>query len=217
MNIMTRLLSWVVTLLTVIAIVLTAVRLMLLPALLAFEYNTPAFPDDPYGFTQADRLHWANLSLEYLLNDAGVEFVGDLRFADGSPVFNARELEHFVDVKIVLTRALNVWLGSLVLLVALAFLAGRERWIDEYRDGLRRGAWLTIIALVSILLFVALAFNIIFVAFHNVFFAPGTWTFNWSDTFIRLFPQRFWRDIFIYVGGLSIFGALAVIFALRKR
>jgi integral membrane protein (TIGR01906 family) len=217
MNMMTRLLSWVVTLLTVIAIVMTAVRLMLLPAFLTFEYNTPGFPDDTYGFTKADRLHWANLSMEYLMNAAGVEFVGDLRFPDGSPVFNQRELQHFVDVKIVLTRALNVWIASLLLLVALGFFAGREHWSDEYRDGLRRGAWLTVIAIVGILLFVGLAFNVLFVAFHNVFFDPGTWTFNWSDTFIRLFPQRFWRDIFIYVGGLSIGGALGVIFFLRKR
>jgi len=217
MSMTTRLLSGVVSILIVIAIVMTAVRLMLLPAFLTFEYSTPGFPADPYGFTLADRLHWATLSMEYLLNDAGIEFVGDLKFPDGSPVFNERELQHFIDVKIVLTRALNLWIASLVLLVALGFFAGRERWTDEYRAGLRRGAGPTILAIVSILLLVVLAFNILFTAFHNVFFAPGTWTVNWSDTFIRLFPQRFWRDIFIYVGGLSMAASAAILYFLRRR
>jgi len=54
--------------------------------------------------------------------------------------------------------------------------------------------------LAAILLFVLLAFGVIFVAFHNVFFPPGTWTFLYSDTLIRLFPERFWRDTFIAVG-----------------
>ena len=30
-----------------------------------------------------------------------------------------------------------------------------------------------------------------FVAFHEVFFAPGSWTFNYTDTLIRLFPEKF--------------------------
>jgi uncharacterized membrane protein len=55
----------------------------------------------------------------------------------------------------------------------------------------------------GIILFVLLAFGVIFVAFHQVFFESGTWTFFYSDTLIRLFPERFWRDTFIAVGVLA--------------
>jgi len=69
----------------------------------------------------------------------------------------------------------------------------------------------------AILLFVLLSFGILFVAFHNVFFQPGTWTFNFSDTLIRLFPERFWRDVFMIVGGLSFAGGLLLTLVFRNR
>jgi integral membrane protein (TIGR01906 family) len=65
--------------------------------------------------------------------------------------------------------------------------------------------------LLGLLLFlVLLSFRFIFVAFHNIFFASGTWTFNYSDTLIRLFPERFWFDVFIAVGGVTLLGGLAL-------
>ena len=61
------------------------------------------------------------------------------------------------------------------------------------------------------------SFGVFFVAFHQVFFDPGTWIFLWSDTLIRLFPERFWRDVFIYVGVLSLAGGLALGFGFRSK
>jgi integral membrane protein (TIGR01906 family) len=68
----------------------------------------------------------------------------------------------------------------------------------------------------GLVLFSLAAFGIFFTAFHNVFFQPGTWQFLWSDTLIRLFPTRFWQDIFIYVGILVVLGGLALGLGLRK-
>lgn len=210
-------LGWLVTLLTPLVLVLTAVRLLMMPAFLSFEYNTPGFPADPYGFTKEDRLYWSNIALEYLLNDAGIEFLGDLRFADGSPVYNARELRHMVDVKIAIQAALNVWRIGLAALVLLAIWSWLGGWIGVYQHGLARGGWLTAIAIAVIILFVLLSFGVFFVAFHNVFFEPGTWMFEFSDTLIRLFPERFWRDIFIYVGVLSGGAGLLIGLLLRRK
>lgn len=210
-------LGWLVTLFTPVVLVLTAVRLLMMPAFLTFEYSTPNFPADPYGFTQADRLYWSNIALDYLLNDAGIEFLADLTFADGSPVYNERELRHMVDVKSALQVALAVWrisLGGLVLLAIWAWLGG---WIEAYKRGLGRGGWLTAFAIAFIILFVLVSFGVFFVAFHNVFFEPGTWMFEFSDTLIRLFPERFWRDIFIYVGVLAGGAGFLIGFLLRKK
>ena len=114
-----RILSWVVSLILPVALVLTAVRILLTPAFVVFEYNTPGFPADPYGFTKQQRLHWANVALEYLLNSAGISFLGDLRFQDGQPLYNERELKHMSDVKNVVRKALYVWYVSLVALLGL--------------------------------------------------------------------------------------------------
>jgi integral membrane protein (TIGR01906 family) len=210
-------LSWLVTILTPVVIVLTAVRLLMAPAFLSFEYNTPNFPPDRYGFTLQDRLYWSNIALEYLLNDAGIEFLGDLRFADGTPVYNQRELKHMVDVKIAVKAALNIWRVSGLALFLLALWAWRGGWFDAFRSGLARGAWLTAISVGALILFALLSFGVFFVAFHNVFFEPGTWMFEFSDTLIRLFPERFWRDIFIYVGVFSIGAGLLIAFLLRRK
>ncbi len=211
-----RALGWVVTLLAPAALVLTAVRLLFAPAFLTIEYNMPNFPPDAYGFTKEDRLYWSNIALEYLINDAGIEFLGDLRFADGTAVYNERELRHMVDVKIAVKNTLIVWRLSLAALVALALWAWRGGWLDEYRRGMGRGGWLTVLLVGTIIVFVLLSFGVFFIYFHNVFFEPGTWMFEWSDTLIRLFPERFWRDIFLYVGGMAALAGAAIGYFLRK-
>ncbi|MFN2195842.1 MAG: DUF1461 domain-containing protein, partial [Anaerolineales bacterium] len=69
-----------------------------------------------------------------------------------------------------------------------------------------------------IILFVLIAFGVIFVWFHEIFFQPGTWTFYFSDTLIRLFPERFWRDTFLIVAGLpALIGAVLGYFLGRKK
>ncbi len=208
--------SWLVTILVPVALVLSSIRILLAPWFLPFEYNMPGFPADAYGFTLQDRLYWSRYALDYLTNDAGIEYLGDLRFGDGSEVYNQRELSHMVDVKIAITNTLRVWLATLVGLVGLALWAWRSGWVEQYSLGLARGGLLTALLIAGILAFVALAFRVLFVAFHDVFFAAGTWMFEWSDTLIRLFPERFWRDIFIYLGVLSGGGGLAIWWFVRR-
>jgi integral membrane protein (TIGR01906 family) len=215
-NFVQQALVWLVTLLVPISLVLTAVRLLMFPYFLEFEYRTPNFPADNYGFTREDRLYWSKIDLEYLLNSADIKFLGDLKFPDGAPVYNQRELKHMVDVKIALHITLQVWIVSLATLFMLGLWAWRGKWLPDYRRGLRRGGWLTVLLVGAVILFVLLGFGVFFVAFHNIFFAAGTWMFEWSDTLIRLFPERFWRDIFIYIGGLSALGGLGLALGFRR-
>jgi integral membrane protein (TIGR01906 family) len=198
-----QVLSWLVAILVPVALVLTAVRLLLTPVFVQFEYRTPNFPPDPYGFTRQDRLYWSQVALNYLLNDQGISYLGDLRFPDGNAPYNPRELQHMSDVKTVVQAALKVWVGSLVGLALLGVWAWRADWLAGFRHGLARGGWLTVLLVGTVILFVLVGFGVFFVFFHDIFFAPGTWTFSYSDTLIRLFPQRFWRDTFLVLGVLS--------------
>jgi integral membrane protein (TIGR01906 family) len=209
--------SWFVALLVPVALVLGVVRLILTPAFLRFEYGLPNFPPDTFGFSQQDRLYWAQFAVDYLLNSEDISYLGDLRFENGQPLYNQRELSHMVDVKVTMGVALKVWYAALVLLVGLGLGARWAGWWNTYLLGMRRGSWLTVFTLATIILLVILSFGVLFVAFHNVFFQPGTWTFQFSDTLIRLFPERFWRDIFVYVGVLSVGSALLLIYIFRPR
>lgn len=214
---LSRLFSWIVSLLVPIALVLSAVRLLLTPLFINIEYRMPGFPPDVYGFTESERLYYADIARQYLLNDADISYLGDLRFSDGKQtppatckfmidctyLYNDRELKHMEDVKAVVKGAINVWYVSLIALVGLGIWAWFGNWWNEYRRGLSRGGWLTVVLIAGILFMVLATFGVIFVAFHNVFFESGTWTFLYSDTLIRLFPERFWRDTFLAVGILA--------------
>lgn len=205
-----RALSWLVAILTPAFLTLTAVRVLLTPTFLRWEYRMPGFPSDPYGFTLEDRLRWAPLALAYLLNDADISYLGDLRFDDGTPVYNARELRHMADTKRLVQAALGVWLASGAALVALGAWAWLGGWGDAYRRGLARGGWLTVAFLGSVVLVALVSFGPLFVVFHRIFFEGDSWLFYYSDTLIRLFPMRFWRDAFVFAGGLALAGALAL-------
>ena len=83
--------------------------------------------------------------------------------------------------------------------------------------GLERGGWLTLILVGLIVLTVLVGFGYFFIAFHEVLFAPGTWTFEYSDTLIRLFPERFWRDTFLILGLISLLGGFGFTFGLKRK
>ena len=116
-------LSWLVTIIIPMALLGLAIRVLLLPVFYQIEYNMPYFPPDEYGFTKADRLKWAPYAVNYLINSADISYLGDLKFDDGSPLYNERELSHMQDVKNVTQGALRLWYLSLALLAVLGIWA----------------------------------------------------------------------------------------------
>ncbi|HLC02829.1 MAG TPA: TIGR01906 family membrane protein [Anaerolineales bacterium] len=215
-NIPGKAVRWFVTILVPVVLVLTNVRLLLTHAFVEIEYRTPGFPADPYGFTQEDRLHWSQLSLDYLLNDSGIEFLGSQHFADGAPIYNERELRHMADVKQVVQGALRVWIASLALVLVLS-LAQWFGWDKRAAiEGLRGGAILTLILFAALAIGVVAAFSAVFVEFHRVFFEGDTWLFSYADTLIRLFPERFWQDAFTFLAAATLIEA-GLVFWLTRR
>jgi integral membrane protein (TIGR01906 family) len=230
MKIVYKILSWVIALLLPVVIVLLVVRVVINPWYLVFEYHTPGFPDDPYGFSLQDRLNYGKYAVDYLVNSSDISYLSDLRFPHGQQapepscqlmkdcayLYNERELEHMLDVKNVVSGAMKVLGLCSGLLIALAIWAWVGKWKVEYLKGLERGSILLFGLIGLIILSVLILFQYIFVLFHQIFFSAGTWSFLYSDTLIRLFPERFWQDTFLMVGGLSIFLGLLVYFGARK-
>jgi integral membrane protein (TIGR01906 family) len=210
-------LSWIVTLLTPLAILMFGVRLLLTPAFLPIEYNMPGFPADTYGFSTDERIRWATPSLIYLINDQGIDYLGALTLNTGAPIYNPRELEHMLDVKNVLQMLLKVWDVSMLALIALGFWAWRGGWLETYRAGWRRGGFLMVALLAAFGVFAVTSFWDFFSWFHSLFFQGTSWQFAYSDTLIRLFPMRFWQDCFIYIGVFSLLVGLALAFGLKPK
>jgi integral membrane protein (TIGR01906 family) len=200
--------GWLVSLAIPFVLIITAVRLLISPVFLQFEYHTPNFPADPYGFTLEDRLHWSRLAVDYLINDQGIHYLGDLRFDNGAPLYNERELSHMVDVKVLVQKTFQWWYGLLAFLVVAGIVAWRLHLASDFWLAVSRGGWLTIGLILAVLVAVMINFDALFTGFHRLFFTGDTWLFYFSDTLIRLFPMRFWRDGFIMMGSFTISGAL---------
>lgn len=216
---LTRILSIFIVIGLPLVLVLINTRLMMTDAFLKMEYNVPWFPDDAYGFSKEDRLNYAPLALAYLFNNEGIEFLGEQTFADGSELYNERELKHMVDVKDVTQR---IVIGGYTLLAAwgisIALLVLNKQTHAALLRSLYYGSILTGVLIIAGLLGVATSFRVLFAGFHKLLaFEGDSWIFLYSDTLIRLFPLRFWIDAFTLVLGGALAEALVIGTLARRR
>lgn len=218
------LLSWLVTILIPLLLIGLAIRVLLTPLFYRLEYSMPYFPQDEYGFTTEDRLKWAPYAVNYLINETDISYLGDLRFDDGTPLYNERELRHMDDVKRITQGALRVWYLSLALLLALGVWAWLGDGWQAYLLGLKRGGWLMVglAAAVGLIVVIGIAlnpnvFDAFFVGFHSLFFEGDSWLFLYSDTLIRLFPIRFWQDAFLLAAVIALGGGIALALGIKPK
>ena len=213
---MKRLASAIMLLVTIAIpffLLMTSIRILLIPHLyLDFEYNSPGFPPDTYGFTLQDRLKWSKISFDYLLNDQDISWLANQRLPDGSPLYTDRELSHMLDVKNLVQTMFVAWWVILAALLAIGLISWRLRGLKRYWKALANGGWLTMGLIFAILIFVVISFNALFTDFHRIFFSGDSWLFLFSDTLIRLFPMKFWQDAFIWMGVFTMAFAFLLVY-----
>lgn len=211
--------SWLITLLIPFVLIGLGIRVLLTPLFPNIEYRLPYFPPDVYGFTTQDRLHWGMDGIDYLMNNAGISYLGDLKFSDGTPLFTEPELSHMHDVKVVVQNFLKIWYIVIAILILLGVWAWRGKWLDIFSQGLRRGGWLTLALAITIGVIATIGasgngdlFWSFFAGFHGLFFQGNSWLFPNSDTLIRLYPLQFWQDAVLYIGIIAALGELGCAF-----
>jgi integral membrane protein (TIGR01906 family) len=217
MKILFRMLAWFITLLLPLALTFLGLRLLLTHAFPEVEYRMPGFPADEYGFTLQDRLKWSKISIDYLVNNADIAFLGSQTLPDGTALFNERELSHMLDVKKVVKPVL--WIGYAVwfLVLGIGLWARFGGGWPEYLRGLGRGGWLTVGIVAFIGIFAGISFWQFFTLFHGLFFSGNSWLFEYSDSLIRLFPLPFWEHAFLFAGALDVLAGLALGLGLRPK
>lgn len=212
MKIITKFLSLFITISLPFVLIMFSIRVLFTPLFLVAEYNMPGFPSDRFGFSQEERLDWGTKSIQYFFNNSGPEYMQNLRFEDGTSIYNDREVSHMLDVKILLQQALRLFYIFLILYFLIIIWAKIKHQLHLVWGAANNGGWLTLGLIGLILAGVVISFDALFTAFHKLFFTGDTWLFYYSDTLIRLFPMRLWQDAFIFMGIITI--AFALFFAI---
>lgn len=204
----TFLLRWIVIIGLPLVVVLTSARLLVTPWYPSYEYTKADFPPDPYGFTLTQRLDLARVAIEYL-NAGGtpaqhIHMLEEQRLpGTATSLYTPREISHMIDVKTFTDLLWRVYAVAALLVGGsfVALFAGRSTRVEATR-ALRTGGLATVSLLGALLFFVLTAWSLFFTQFHEVFFSPGTWTFDYGSALIRLFPDRLWFD-----GGIILVGS----------
>lgn len=203
-KLLVQFLKLLIILLIPFVIILGTVRLLATEPYLAFEYNKSDFPEDPIGFDRPQRLAHGAANLQFVTQDQPLaDLSGQMH--NGAPLYNSRELKHMQDVQYIYQAAWQAWRFALILAVLSGLvLAWRKESRSALASAIQSGGAVTAGLVVLIGLTAIAAWKVWFVLFHRVFFAAGSWTFDFSDTLIRLFPEKFWNDAALTISSLSL-------------
>lgn len=212
-----RILSGVITVSIPVVICVLSISFLLSQVFMNLEYQRPNFPEDQYGFSTEERLDFGNQTRSYLVTNTKLDGLRDLKFDSGDPLYVERELEHLEDVKIVLQGVFKVFWGAVIVLVLGGVYARFRNWWKGYTLSVSKGGWLTAGLLGTILFLSIVSFRSLFTNFHRIFFEGDSWLFQYSDTLIRLFPLRFWQDVFLVFGITTLTGGILLGWLLSRK
>ncbi len=160
------------------------------------------------GLSQDEVLRVAQETRDYLLND---DDRLDVSVA-GASFYSEREILHMIDVKRLMARTFDAgWaaLGFIIAFVAITLVrSGKRAAISLARSVLTACG---IVALLVVVLGVIgiTGFDAAFRNFHLLFFTNDLWQLSSRDGLIQLFPQRFFFDTTLLIGGVTLIFVLA--------
>jgi integral membrane protein (TIGR01906 family) len=137
-------------------------------------------------------------------------FVGPGTFAAFAP----DEAAHMRDVRVVFWGFMAVAIASIGL---ISWQVARHPRDSRVWRSIARGGMVTVVALVVVGVFAAVAFDAAFTLFHEIFFPGGNWAFPADSLLIRLYPYAFWELSAAALGILGVGSGLVVWFLARRR
>lgn len=143
-----------------------------------------------------------------ILGDLYVNGPFDASLTSGEPLLDERERTHMADV----SRLVQLLAGIVVVALVIASVMGSWLRQERRRQGRIMLTAAGLIGALAILLagIFVVAFEPAFLAFHAIFFPPGTYLFSEGSRLIVLFPQGFWFDASIAAGAAIVVTALVV-------
>jgi len=205
------------------AVVTGIATLVVLLALAILPFLNPVWVG--FGQERAQAEAWTGFTQAQLAAVTG-EILGDLVLGppdfdvalDGAPVLNERERGHMRDVRDVFARFFLVAVGAAVLLVVLRVMARTRESRARFWTRLRRTGLAVAVGTVVVGLLGVVFFDTAFEIFHQTFFPAGSYLFDpRTERLVQLFPQQFWVESTIGVGGVLVGLALGLAWLAGRR
>ncbi len=215
-----------------LAEVALAVALFTLPVAFSVRYATTSASWWERGFERYDAsgrtglpqdevLRVAQETRDYLTND---EARLDVEVG-GTAFYSEREILHMIDVKRLMARTFDAgWaaLGFIVAFVAVTAWRSRGRVLSALARSTLSGCGVVALLVVVLGIIGLTGFDSAFRNFHLLFFTNDLWQLSSRDGLIQLFPQRFFFDTTLLIGGVTLIfvvgcGALSAIYQWRLR
>ena len=132
----------------------------------------------------------------------------DAALSPGEPLLDARERSHMGDV----SRLVRLLAGITVVSLVLAVVTGAWLRHEPRRQGRIMFTAAGPVGMSAIILAAvfAVAFEPAFLAFHAIFFPPGTYLFSEGSRLIVLFPEPFWFEAALAAGAAIVVSAAIV-------
>jgi len=143
-----------------------------------------------------------------LLVDIYTDGEFDAALEGGQPLLDGRERSHMHDVAVLVRILAAVALMATVIAVVTGVWLSREPR-RQGRIMLLAAAGIGAVGLLVAIAF-AVAFEPTFLAFHAIFFPPGTFLFEPGSNLITLFPEPFWFDASL-AAGVTVLLAAAIV------
>jgi integral membrane protein (TIGR01906 family) len=206
---MTKVMKLFIILLIPILIIVGAASFLATDQYLASEYGKSTFPPDSFGFNPQLRFVLASSNIHYVRAHLPSDELAK-QTLNGAPLYNPREVSHMADVQAVFQSVMRVWQAAFILVILMGLILSHRAEREALASAIQWGGLLTATIVLIVALLGLFAWPLWFNMFHLFFFKPGSWLFSYSDTLIRLFPERFWFDTTLMISVLSLAGGLAL-------
>jgi len=197
-----------------IALLTTNIRL-LANAPAVYNYAFDRFnAEDTTGLSRADLNGTAAALRRYLNNGEKTFYYTVTEGGLQGPVFNARETRHMEDVKrlfryVNLAQELSV--VYVIAYVVSFFIWAREGNVRQLAAQALMGLGVGALFIGAIGAFAAFGFGAAFDRFHEVLFRNNLWQLDpQTDHLVQMFPEGFWRDMTILLGGMCAVEAFLI-------
>ena len=203
-----------------LAEVALAVALFTLPVAFSVRYATTSASWWERGFERYDAsartglpqdqvLRIAGETRDYLSNDEERLEVE----VQGTSFYSEREILHMIDVKRLIARTFDAgWaaLGFIIAFVATAAWRNRGNAVPAVARSSLTACGVVALLVVVLGIIGITGFDSAFRSFHLLFFTNDLWQLSSRDGLIQLFPQRFFFDTTLLIGGVTLAFVVAI-------